>query len=96
MLELFGFGCLVAHCLERRCLIMTTELTLRKVGNSVGLTLPKELLTKLRVNEGDTVFVTETPEGLLLSAYDPDFEAAIQAYAKGNAKYKNTLRQLAK
>jgi putative addiction module antidote len=75
--------------------MVTTELTIRKVGNSMGVTFPKELLSKLHVSEGDKIFVTETPEGVLLSAYDPDFAEAMQAYAEGSAKYRNTLHQLA-
>ena len=42
----------------------TTELTIRKIGNSMGATFPKELLNKLRVSEGDNIYVTETPEGI--------------------------------
>ena len=73
----------------------TTELTIRKIGNSMGATFPKELLNKLRVSEGDNIYVTETPEGILLSAYDPDFAEAMEAYAEGSSKYRNTLHQLA-
>jgi putative addiction module antidote len=61
----------------------------------MGATFPKEMLSKLHVSEGDKIFVTETPEGVLLSAYDPDFAEAMQAYAEGSAKYRNTLHQLA-
>ena len=75
--------------------MLTTELTIRKVGNSMGVTFPKEILSQLHVSEGDKLFVTETPEGILLSAYDPDFAEAMQAYAEGSAKYRNTLHQLA-
>jgi putative addiction module antidote len=74
---------------------MTMELTVRKVGNSMGATFPKELLAKLRVSEGDKIFVTETPNGVLLSGCDPDFAEAMIAYAEGSAKYRNTLSQLA-
>jgi putative addiction module antidote len=74
---------------------MSMELTVRKVGNSMGATFPKELLSKLRVSEGDKIFVTETPYGVLLSACDPDFAEAMAAYAEGSVKYRNTLSQLA-
>lgn len=75
--------------------MVTTELTIRKVGNSMGATFPKELLSKLHVSEGDKIYVTETTEGVLLSAYDPDFAEAMEAYAEGSSKYRNTLHQLA-
>jgi putative addiction module antidote len=74
---------------------MAMELTVRKVGNSMGATFPKELLSKLRVAEGDKIFVTETPHGVFLSACDPDFAEAMAAYAEGSIKYRNTLSQLA-
>jgi putative addiction module antidote len=75
--------------------MITTELTIRKVGNSMGVTFPKELLNKLRVSEGDKIYVTETPEGILLSAYTPNFAEAMEAYAEGSSKYRNTLHKLA-
>ena len=75
--------------------MITTELTIRKVGNSMSVTFPKELLNKLRVSEGEKIYVTETPEGILISAYDPAFAEAMEAYAEGSSKYRNTLHQLA-
>ena len=51
---------------------MIQTLKLRKIGNSVGVTFSKELLEKLNLSEGDTVFVTETEHGLQLSPYDPE------------------------
>ncbi len=75
--------------------MITTELTIRKVGNSMGVTFPKELLNKLRVSDGEKIYVTETPEGILISAYDPAFAEAMEAYAEGSSKYRNTLHQLA-
>jgi putative addiction module antidote len=70
-------------------------LKIRRVGNSQGITLPKELLQKLNVREGDSVFVTETADGVQLTAYDPEFEKAMAAYRKVSSKYKNALRELA-
>ena len=75
--------------------MITTELTIQKVGNSMGVTFPKELLNKLRVSEGDKLYVTETPEGVLLSTYATNFAEAMEAYAEGSSKYRNTLHQLA-
>ncbi|WP_414578465.1 AbrB/MazE/SpoVT family DNA-binding domain-containing protein [Anabaena sp. CCY 9402-a] len=68
----------------------------RKVGNSLGITLPKEILQKLRVKEGDSLFITETPDGVHVTTYDPDFEKAMAAYRKVSTKYRNALRDLAK
>lgn len=69
---------------------------IRRIGNSLGATLPKEVLQKLNVNEGDTVFFTETADGFQVTAYDPDFEAAIQSFAETRKNYHNALRELAK
>lgn len=66
------------------------------IGNSLGATLPKEVLQKLNVKEGDTIFLTETSDGFQITAYDPDFEAAIQAFAETRKNYRNALRELAK
>jgi putative addiction module antidote len=72
------------------------SLKIRRVGNSLGTTFPKEVLQKLKVGEGDTVFVTETSDGIQLTAYDPEFEKAMEAYKKVSTKYRNALHQLAK
>lgn len=71
------------------------KIKIRKVGNSLGATIPKEVLEKLRVTEGDTVFVTETPDGVKLSAYNPEFERAMSIYKQGSHKYRNAMNELA-
>ncbi len=72
------------------------QLKIRKIGNSLGATLPQEVLAKLNVTEGDSVFVTETSEGLQITPYDPEFEASMRAFAKTRKKYRNALRELAR
>ncbi|HLO86253.1 MAG TPA: AbrB/MazE/SpoVT family DNA-binding domain-containing protein [Nostocaceae cyanobacterium] len=71
-------------------------LKIRKIGNSLGITLPKEALQKLRVQEGDSVFVTETPSGIHVTAGNPNFEKAMETYRKVSTKYRNALHELAK
>lgn len=71
-------------------------LKVRKVGNSLGTTLPKEVLQKLKVGEGDSLFITETADGIQITAYDPEFEKAMAAYRKVSNKYRNALHELAK
>lgn len=73
-----------------------TRLKIRKVGNSLGATFPKEVLQKLKLQEGDTVFVTETPDGVQLTPYDPNSDQVMEAYRKVSSKYRNALRRLAK
>jgi putative addiction module antidote len=70
-------------------------LKVRRIGNSLGTTLPKEVLQKLNVEEGDTLYLTETVDGVQITAYDPDFDAAMEAYRKVSKKYRNALRELA-
>ena len=72
------------------------KLKIRKVGNSLGLTLPAEAAKALHVKEGDALYLTETPEGYQLTAHDPDFEATMNTAEEFMARYRNALRELAK
>jgi putative addiction module antidote len=74
--------------------MLTLKLT--KVGNSTGIVLPKEALVKLRVGQGDTVFLTETADGLRITPYDPDFERQITLARRVARKRRNVLRELSK
>jgi antitoxin MazE len=72
------------------------SVTLRKMGGSIGTTLPKDLADRLHLDAGDQVFVVPTERGLLITPYDPTFEKAMAAYRRGAKKYRNALRELAK
>jgi putative addiction module antidote len=71
-------------------------LKLTQIGNSVGLVLPKEVLARLKLEKGDTVFVTENPEGLSLTPYDPSLEAQLEAGREFMREYRDTFHALAK
>ena len=72
------------------------QLKIRKIGNSLGLVLPREVLKHLDVQDGDTVFLIETPDGgYHLTPYDPDFEKKMQKTEEIMHRYRNTLRALA-
>ena len=75
---------------------MVKKVTLRKMGGSVGATLPKDMADRLHVAPGDEVFVVETENGILITPYDPDFQNAMAAYERTASKYRNALRELAK
>ena len=75
---------------------MARTVKLRKMGGSIGATLPKDLAERLHLDVGDEVFVVATEKGLLITPYDPTFEKAMVAYRRGAKKYKNALRELAK
>jgi len=69
---------------------------LRKVGNSIGLILPKNIVDKLHLKEGDVLEVFEDQESIKLFPQNPEFALWAEAYKKANTNYKNALSQLAK
>ncbi|MDP2370527.1 AbrB/MazE/SpoVT family DNA-binding domain-containing protein [Rhodoferax sp.] len=71
-------------------------LKLTQIGNSVGIVLPKEALSRLKLSKGETVFLTETPEGYTLTPYDPALEEEIEAGRAFMREYRDTFHQLAK
>jgi putative addiction module antidote len=72
------------------------QLTVRKVGNSLGVILPAEAATVLRVEEGDSLFLTESPGGYRITPYDPEFETAMTVAEDVMKRYRNALRELSK
>jgi len=68
----------------------------RKVGNSLGVILPHDLLKTLNVGEGDTLFPVRTEKGVELTAYDPDFETVMESNRDYMRRHRNALRELAK
>jgi putative addiction module antidote len=72
-------------------------LQIRKIGNSVGVILPKELLARLRLKEGDKLHIIEQSErGLKLSPYDPHHAKAMEIARKAFREYADTFKALAK
>ena len=72
------------------------KLKLTQVGSSTGLILPKEVLARLRVLKGDAVFLTESPDGVRLTPYDPEFEEDMAIARKVMRDNRDALRELAK
>jgi putative addiction module antidote len=68
---------------------------LTTVGNSVGVVLPRELLAKLRVNKGDVLYVVETPDGIELTPYRPDFAQQMDLAEDIMRENRDVLRKLA-
>lgn len=66
------------------------------IGNSMGILLPKEALTKMKANKGDILYLVETPNGYTLTPYQQDFEEQLEAAEDIMSRYKNTLKALAK
>ena len=65
------------------------------IGNSLGIILPKEVTSRLRLDKGDTVSLSETPLGIHLTPYNEQFMGKIEAAEKVMRKYRDTLRKLA-
>ena len=73
-----------------------SALKLTQIGNSVGVILPKELLVRLKLEKGDTVFVTEAANGVTLTPYDPALDEQPQLGREFMREYRDTFHQLAK
>ena len=71
-------------------------LKLTAVGNSVGIILPKEMLTRLGLAKGDALYVVETPDGVRITPTDPSFEADMAEARRIMKKRRAVLRELAK
>ncbi len=72
------------------------QLKLTQIGNSVGVILPKEVLARLRLEKGDTVFVTETPDGCAITPYDPAIEDQLKVGREFMREFRDTFHTLAK
>jgi putative addiction module antidote len=72
------------------------KLRLTTIGSSVGVILPKEALSRLKVEKGDSVFFTEDKDGFRITPFDPEFEKAMEAARKVMKRRRNALRELAK
>jgi putative addiction module antidote len=73
------------------------KLEVKKIGNSTGLILPKELLAELNLEQGDWLYVSRTPDrGLKISRYDPDHEEALELAREVMREYRDTFKALAK
>jgi len=75
---------------------MVKEVTLRRVGGSLGTTLPKEIVNRLHVEAGDRLLAVETANGVLLTPYDSATEQALAIAARTARRYRHALRELAK
>ncbi len=76
---------------------MAIELKLRRVGNSLGVVLPKEALARLKVEEGQSVYLTEAPDGAYrVTSGNPEFNRQMAVAQSIIGRYRNALRELAK
>ena len=71
-------------------------LKLTQIGNSIGVILPKEALARLKVEKGQSIFLTDTPDGYAMTPYDPAVEEQLQAGRAFMSEFRDTFHQLAK
>ena len=75
---------------------MATVVKVRKVGNSLGVILTKDVVESLGVAEGDDLFAVRTPDGIRLTPFDPDFATAIESTRDYMRRHRDALNVLAK
>ena len=72
------------------------KLKVTTVGSSAGIVLPKDVLTKLKVVKGDSIFLTESVDGFRITPYNPEFERQMDLARKFMRERRDVLRELAK
>ena len=75
---------------------MAKKLKVRRIGNSLGVILPKEILDQLRVEEGDGLDYSASKDGVRLFATNPDFAKELEVFKSLSRRYRNALGELAK
>ncbi len=75
---------------------MPTTAKILTIGSSVGIVLTKDVLARLKVQKGDSLYISETSDGIKLTPYDPDFAAEMEAGRKVMRKHRDVLHKLAK
>jgi putative addiction module antidote len=75
---------------------VATPVKVRKVGNSLGILLTKDVVEALGVAEGDELFAVRTPDGIRLTPYDPEFAKAIESTRDYMRRHRNAMHELAK
>jgi len=74
---------------------MATAAKVIAIGNSTGIILPKEILVRLKVEKGDSLYITEDPEGIRLTPFDQDFATQMEAAREVMRENRDVLKRLA-
>ncbi|WP_419949660.1 AbrB/MazE/SpoVT family DNA-binding domain-containing protein [Candidatus Palauibacter sp.] len=75
---------------------MVRRVKLRRMGGSIGVRLPEDMVQRLHLEAGDEVLAVETAHGILLSVYDPDVDDGLAIAVEARRRYRRALRDLAK
>ena len=74
---------------------MNTTVKITTIGNSAGIVLPKEVLSELNVEKGDSLYISSTPDGVKLTPYDEEFSEQMKSLNYVMRKHRDVLRRLA-
>jgi putative addiction module antidote len=74
---------------------MATAVKVTAIGNSAGIILPKEVLGRLHVEKGDTLYLTESPDGFRISPYDDAFARKLEVFEQVMRENRDVLKKLA-
>jgi putative addiction module antidote len=72
------------------------KLKVTTVGSSTGVVLPKEVLTRLNIEKGDSLFLTDAPDGYRITPYNPDFQRQMTLVRRVMNERRNVLKELAR
>ncbi|HEU0054025.1 MAG TPA: hypothetical protein VFQ39_12655 [Longimicrobium sp.] len=72
------------------------KIALRRIGGSVGGTFPKDMMERMRVGDGDTLYVIERNGEYVLTPYDPEFMQSMDAFEEIRREFRNAFHELAK
>lgn len=72
------------------------SLKVTQIGNSLGVILPREVLARLKLEKGDVVHLTESPDGVVMTPYDPQLDEQLRLGREFMHEFRDTFRQLAK
>ena len=72
------------------------KLKIQKIGDSISASIPQEILEQMNLGEGDSLYVTQTSDGIYLTPNDLEFETAMKAAKDISDRYRNALQELAK
>ena len=86
--------CVIMYIFPKETSMLKTAV--RRVGNSLGITLPKTIIDNYHLSEGDALHLIETRDGVVITPFNPKCTDWVKAYERTNKKYRNTLRALAK
>jgi putative addiction module antidote len=73
---------------------MATAVKITTVGSSIGIVLPKDILSRLKVEKGDTLYLTEAPDGIRISPYNASFARKLHAFEQVMRENRDVLKEL--